>query len=249
MEVTAESNSQFVAFRRFIYSLSKQLSREEAQAIVYIYFFEQKDSLSSASSLDILCKLETSGIATSTNPDKLLELMKDLKRQDLASEVKDFLKKKKSKTGDKKSSSLGRKQKLTITDFDEDDDLILRSTLEAALVQATVLLQQMEVLQKSISGSKIKKDEVKEIITEAAQTSEALAERLRRAEVRVQQQDQDQRSSSGSVSEGGDAPRGGTESERTTGYINAQHTGECFTNNSVELAFMLGNPPELFSLW
>jgi hypothetical protein len=235
MEVTAESNSQFVAFRRFLYSLSKQLSTEDARAIVYIYFFEQKDSLSSASPLDILCKLESNGIATSSNPDKLLELMKDLKRQDLVSEVKDFIKKKKSRhfgSGDKKSPSLGRKQKLIVAELDDDDDLILRSTLEAALVQATVLLQHMELLQTAMSSSKVKKDKVKDIVTEAAQTSEALAERLRRAEVRVHQQDQDQRSSSSSVSEGGDVVEhreGGEGGERVMGYVNAQHSGECWS--------------------
>lgn len=225
MEVTAESNSQFLAFRRFVYSLSKQLSEEETQAIVYIYFFDQKDSLSSASPLDILCKLESNGIATSTNPDKLLELMKDLKRQDLASEVKDFIKKKRSKSsGDKRTSSLGRKQKPVMTELDEEDDLILRSTLEAALVQATVLLQHMELIQTAISGSKVKKEQVKEIVTEAAQTSEALAERLRRAEVRVQ--DQDQRLSSGSVSEGGDVVEHREGGDRIMRYINTQHAGE-----------------------
>lgn len=243
MEVTAESNSQFVAFRRLMYSLSKQLSKEEAQAIVYIHFFEEKESLSSATTLDILCKLESRGIATSSSSDNLLELMKDLKRPDLASEVKDFFKKKKSKSGDKKSSSLGRKQKQVITDLDEDDDLILRSTLEAALVQATVLLQHMEVLQTSMNGSKVRKEKVKEIVTEAAQTSEALAERLRRAEVRVHQPEhdkrsssgsaQDKRSSSGSVSE---SPQGDLaqhregagenfSNHRMMGYVNTQHTG------------------------
>lgn len=228
MEVTAESNSHFVAFRRLMYSLSKQLSKEEAQAIVYIYFFEQKESLSSASCLDILCKLESNGIATSSNSDKLLELMKDLKRHDLANEVKDFFKKKKSKLSDKKSSSLGRKQKQVVTDLDEDDDLILRSTLEAALVQATVLLQHMEVLQSSISCSKVRKEQVKEIVTEAAQTSEALAERLRRAEVRVHQPEHDKRLSSGSVSESGDPAqlhREGASEHKMVGYVNAQHTG------------------------
>lgn len=189
MAVTAESNSQFLAFRRFIYSLSKQLSKEEAQAIVYIHFFDQKHDLQSASTLEILCKLESSGIATASKPDKLLELMKDLKRSDLVSEVKDFLKKRKNKT------SLPRKPQLVIEDTKEDNeseaDLVLRNTLEAALVQATVLLQHMEMIQNSISGCKIRRDKIKDIVTEAAQTSEVLAERLRKAEVRINQ-DQEQ---------------------------------------------------------
>ena len=225
MDVTAESNSQFVAFRRFVYRLSKQLSREEAQAIVYIYFFEQKDSLSSASTLDILCKLESSGIATSTNPEKLLELMKDLKRHDLAGEVKDFLKKRKVKTLEKKPTFYGRKPskiKDLTEEFEDEDDLILRSTLEAALVQATVLLQHMEMLQGAISGCKMKRDKIEEIVTEAAQTSEALSERLRRAEVRVQQVNRDQGLPLEAIMA---RPRNGSSSG--IGYINAQHnTGE-----------------------
>lgn len=230
MEVTAESNSQFVAFRRLLCSISKQLSHEETQAIVYIHFYEDSRSLSSTPSLDILCKLESRGIATSSSPEKLLELMKDLKRQDLANEVKDYIKK-------KKKSSLGRKQKQVVTELDEEDDLILRSTLEAALVQATVLLQHMEVLQTSMSSSKVRKEQVKEIVTEAAQTSEALAERLRRAEVRVHQPEHDKRSSSGSVQDKrsssgsvSESPQGDGAAEnfgnhRMVGYINAQHTG------------------------
>lgn len=181
--VTAESNSQFLAFRRFIYNLSKKLSTDEVQAIVYIHFYDQKDLYQSATALEIFCKLESKGIITSSNPDKLVELMKDLRRNDLVSEVSHFLKKKKLKP---KSSSLGRSQTSIVVDHGEsENDLLLRNTIEAALVQSTVLLQQMELLQTAISGRKIDRNEVKEVVIEAAQTSEALAERLRKAEVRV----------------------------------------------------------------
>lgn len=234
MDVTAESNSQFLAFRRFVYRLSKQLSREEAQAIVYIYFFEQKDSLSSATTLDILCKLESSGIATSTNPEKLLELMKDLKRHDLVGQVKDFLKKRKVKTLEKRPTLYGKKpsKKDLTEDFEDEDDLILRSTLEAALVQATVLVQHMEMLQNAISGCKMKRDKIEEVVTEAAQTSEALSERLRRAEVRVQQINRDQ----GLPLEAIMARARNGSSASGIGYINAQH------NTDRLAALMSGSP-------
>ena len=188
MSVTAESHHQFLAFRRFIYSLSKQLSKEETQAIIYIYFHEQKADLKEATPLDILCKLESNGIITSSNPEKFLELMKDLKRFDLVTEVKEFLKKRKSKP-DKKGGTQCRKQALEDDeDGDEsEDDLILRNTVEAALVQATVLLQHMEMLQKSVSGRRVRRDKIKATVTEAAQTCEALAERLRSAEVKLNQ--------------------------------------------------------------
>lgn len=225
MAVTAESQSHYLAFRRFIYSLSKQLSEDEAQAIVYIHFFDQKDSLKSASILDILCKLESSGIATSSNPERLLELVKDLKRNDLVNEVKEFLKKRNRKgTADRKGSSLGRRQpRLVLADdvdeVENEDNLILRNTLEAAIVQATVLLQHMEMIQSSISGNKIKRGEIKETVTQAAQTSEALAERLRRAEVVMNKDEGQFWLSSGSDNER-ETPG------RDSRYINMAGTGE-----------------------
>ena len=227
-EVTAESNSQFIAFRRLLYSLSKQLSKDEAQEVVFIYFFEKKESFSAATPLDVLCKLESGGIATSSNPEKLLELMKDLKRQDLANEVKDFLKKR------KKSSSLNRKQQKrenNTPETENEDDLILRSTLEAAVVQATVLIQHMEVIQGAIAGNKIHKTKIKEIVTEAAQTSEALAERLRRAEVKVNLDQNHRRQSSGSRSGSGSGSEFLSSSREKTGlgYINAQKIAGMFT--------------------
>ncbi len=211
MEVTVESHNQFLAFRRFTYSLSKQLSREETQAIVYIYFFEQKEALKGASTLEILCKLESNGIITSSNPEKFLELMKDLKRLDLVSEVKEYLKKRKAKKGPTKQKP--------VENVDSEEDLILRNTLEAALVQATVLLQHMEMLQKSVSGSKVRRDKIKATVTEAAQTCEALAERLRSAEVKVnltRGQEQRRWSSRSSITDSG---------EHIIGYMNAVHTG------------------------
>lgn len=242
MAVTAESQSQYLAFRRFIYSLSRQLSEDEVQAIVYIHFFDQKDSLKAASTLDILCKLESSGVATSTHPEKLLELMKDLKRNDLVSEVKEFLKKRKVKPSERKSMSLTRKLRTSvpedITEVESEEDLELRNTLEAAIVQATVLLQHMEMIQNSISVSKIEKGRIRELVTEAAQTSEALAERLRRAEVRANLEEGGQSFPLAPPAPLATAPNprlsggsSGFEKEKSAefvpwGYVNAVHKGK-----------------------
>lgn len=241
--VTAESQTQYLAYRRFIYRLSRQLSEDEAQAIVYIHFFDQKESLKSASTLDILCKMESSGIATASCPEKLLELVKDLKRNDLVSEVKDFLKKRKSRTAERKGSSLGRRQpRLVLVDdaeeVENEDDLILRNTLEAAIVQATVLLQHMEMIQSSISGSKIKRGEIRETVTQAAQTSEALAERLRRAEVRINQDDG--QVSSGSHGEGNACILSG---ESGFSYINMAGSGEAAISCFPQLNVLFGCTP------
>lgn len=189
MEVTAESNDSFLAFRRLMYSLSLQLTSEDNRAIIFIHFYNQTDSFD-GNGLDILCKLESQGIATYHNPEKLLELMKDLKRHDLAGEVKDYIKKKKSKSYDKKTSTLRKKSsnmEEIRAEVEAESDLELRAMLEAAMVQATVLLQQIEKLQISTSGKAVVWSAVQQVVTEAAQTSEALAERLRKAEVRGNQ--------------------------------------------------------------
>ena len=184
MEVTAESNDSFLAFRRLLYSLSMQLTSEDVRAIVFLNLLNQKDSLD-GNALDVLCKLESQGIATYQNPDKLQELMKDLKRYDLAGEVKDYIKKKKSRSNDKKTSVI-KKKSSNVEDVraevEAEYDLELRAMLEAAFVQATVLLQQIEKLQNFTSGKAVVWSIVKQVVTEAAQTSEALADRLRRAE-------------------------------------------------------------------
>lgn len=228
MAVTAESHSQFLAFRRLIYSLSRQLSDSEAQAIVYIHFFDHKDTLKSVSSLEVLCKLESHGVATASNPEKLLELMKDLKRNDLVSEVKDFLKKKKSKSTDRRRSSPGRKSKSSeAEDVDSEDDLELRSTLEAAIVQATVLLQHVELIQSSISspGTRSRRGQIRKAVNEAAQTSEALAERLRRAEVKMNQDHQ-------WLSSGSDSGRlTSSDPNDPNSYINMAGSGEGWKAN------------------
>ena len=215
MAVTLESNNQFLAFRRILYSLSKQLTAEEAQGIVKIYLYHQKEQYERASALDILCKLESSGMITASNPDKLLDLMKDLKRQDLVNEVKDFLKKKKSKSGLRKNQTTPADD--ASSDSETEDDLILRATLEAALVQATVLLQHMEMLQNSISGCKISAANIKHVVIDAAQTSEALAERLRKAEARMNDNKEGCLLSDVCVESRGYIPKG---------YMNSTHTGK-----------------------
>lgn len=211
MEVTAESNSQFLAFRRFVYGLSKQLSKDDAGAIAFLYLKDLKQQ--QASALEVLCKLEADGVIAYSKADRLMEVMKDIRRPDLANEVKDYLKARRQKAVKK-----GRKQKAddNSSDVESEGDLILRATLEAAQVQSTVLLQHMEMLQNCLSAGTLNRTKIREAIVEAAQTSEALAERLRRAETEVN------RDHDGNSSEGG----GSDQSMDKKGYINTFHSGE-----------------------
>jgi len=203
-----ESNDTYLAFRRLLYSLSRQLTAKDKHGIIFIHFYNEKVALETASELDLLCKLEAQGIATYSNPSKLLELMKDLKRNDLAGEVRDFMKKKKpsKKKPDAKNDE---------ADSGQEEDLELRATLEAAFVQATVLLQQMERLHVGISGKPASWADVECIVSEACQTSEALAERLRKAEAIRNK-----------TANGSGARNSDPSAYYDTGYINALHSGK-----------------------
>ena len=202
-----QSNDTFLAFRRLLYSLSRQLTAKDKHGIIFIHFYNEKVTLEAASELDLLCKLESQGIATYNNPNGLLELMKDLKRSDLVGEVKDYMKKKKpsrKKSAEKEADDKGQ----------EEENLELRATLEAAFVQATVLLQQMEKLHASTSGKPACWADIEGIVSEACQTSEALAERLRKAEA------------IGNKTTNGSDARNSDPAYYDTGYINALHSGK-----------------------
>ena len=152
--VSAESNAQFIAFRRLVYSFSEQVSREECQVIIYIRLYRSKERYKDASTLEVLSKLEADGVFGPSNPQGLLEITKDIKRQDLANEVKEFIKKR-SKSEKKASAGSGGKKGGARQSFhgeeqyeDTEEDLQLRATIEVTLAQATVLMQQVEKLER-----------------------------------------------------------------------------------------------------
>ena len=187
--VSAESNALFIAFRRLVYAFSEQVSREECQAIVYIRLYRSKERYKDASTLEVLSKLEADGVFGPSNPQGLLEITKDIKRQDLAHEVKEFIKKR-SKSERKSSVSSGGKKGAARQSFlggeeqheDTEEDLQLRATIEVTLAQATVLMQQVEILERAVAGGKAQRQRAKEAIAEAGQTAAALADRLRKAQ-------------------------------------------------------------------
>lgn len=176
MEVSAESNAKFVAFRQLVYSCSQQLSREEIHAIVYIRLYQERETYKELPALTVLSKLEADGVFGPWKPEGLLDIVKDLKRHDLIAEVKDFIKKKWLKVIKK---STGKQ----LTDSaDSDEDLHLKSTFQVVIAQATVLMQQIEVFQRAISGLEHPRDRAREVIGVAAQTAQALADSLFKAQ-------------------------------------------------------------------
>ena len=189
--VSAESNALFIAFRRLVYSFSQQVNKDESQAIVYIRLYPLRERYKDSTTLEVLSKLEADGVLGPSNPEGLLEVAKDIKRQDLVSEVKDFIKKR-SKSEKKASSSSNKKAAAAQLLFldenlyaDSEEDMQLKATIEVTLAQATVLMQQVEILERSVAEGKAQRQRAKEAISEAGQTAAALSDRLRKAQIEL----------------------------------------------------------------
>lgn len=196
--VSAESNALFIAFRRLVYSFSEQVSKEEQKTIIYIRLYQLKERYKDSTMLEVLSKLEADGVFDPSHPEGLLEIAKDIKRQDLASEVKQFIKKR-SKTetkGGLSSLSAAWAKKMPQTpplspshqyggEPESEEDLQLKATIEVTLAQATVLMQQVEKLERAVAGGKAQRERAKEAISEAAQTATALADRLKKARIEL----------------------------------------------------------------
>lgn len=171
MEVSAESNAKFVAFRQLVYRCSQHLSREEVHAIVYIRLYKEREIYKDVDALTVLSKLETDDVFSPWKPEGLLDIVKDLKRHDLTADIKEFLKKKWTK-GKKAAGNIPISEK-----SGSDEDLHLKATFQVVISQATVLMQQIEMFQRAtIQGHS--RETTKEIIGLAAQTAQALASRL-----------------------------------------------------------------------
>lgn len=184
-DVSAESNAQFIAFRKLVYSFSEQINKDEQQIIIYIRLYKLKERYKDSTTLEVLSKLEADGVFSPSNPEGLLEIAKDIKRQDLIREVKDFIKKL-SKSDKKGGMTSVKKLQSPVHQYWDDvteADLQLKATIEVALAQSTVLIQQVEKLEKAIAGGKEQRHKAIEAISEAGQTATALAERLRKAQI------------------------------------------------------------------
>ena len=188
--VSAESNALFIAFRRLVYSFSQQVSKDENQAIVYIRLYRLRERYKESNTLEVLSKLEADRVFGPSNPEGLLEIAKDIKRQDLVGEVKDYIKKR-SKSEKKAGSSSSKKTAVhqpspdDLQCCDTEEDLQLKATIEVTLAQATVLMQQVEILERAVAEGKAQRQRAKEAISEAGQTAAALADRLRKAQIEL----------------------------------------------------------------
>jgi len=171
--------SQCLAFRRLVCNFSQKLSKEECQEIVYIRLHECRERYRDASTLDILSKLEMACIFSPDNPSGLIEVAKDISRTDLVNLVKDFIKKnQRSKDKKVKAKTPSKPDKSCFRlDASDEETTQLRATLEVTLSQASVLAQQVDILQRAIVSKE--KQTAAEANKEAGRAVKELAQHLK----------------------------------------------------------------------
>ena len=84
------SSKSLVSYRRFIKSFASKLNPSEADQIAYIWNVSMKYSADGA--LNLLLKLERRNVFSFENPSGLIEVAKDVGREDLVQSVKEYIK-------------------------------------------------------------------------------------------------------------------------------------------------------------
>ena len=194
------SNANCLAFRRLIYNFSQKLSKEECQAIVYIRLYECREQYRDASTLDVLSKLEMCGVFSPGNPAGLIDVAtKDIHRHDLVNLAKDYIKSQKSKKREAKTKNASSvESKRSYAESSGEETAQLRATLEVTLSQASVLAQQVDILQRAIVSKERQK--AAEANKEAGRAVKELAAHLRKVQKELERRSP--RPSSSSSEEG-----------------------------------------------
>ena len=183
-----------LAFRRLVADFSQKLSKEERRRLVYIRLYDWRERYRDADTLDILSKLETDGVFSPNNPEGLVEVAKDIDRQDLKAMVKEFVKKQRK---EKATSKVAPKAVMSFESPVSDEELQLKAILEVTLSQAAVFVKQVDILQQAITaGTKEQRQRAAEAIRDAGYTAQTLAERLQKAQRELEPYDSGRSTSS-----------------------------------------------------
>ena len=145
--------------------------------------------------MDIFSKLETEGLFSPSKPEGLIEIAKDIHRHDLASEVEKFIKSQRKSASKEEKKGHKRPKSQPEAAKESAVDLHLKSNFEVTLTQATVLMQQVDILQRAITAGKGCRRKVEEAMKEARQTAERLAHTLQKAQSELEADSDSDRSS------------------------------------------------------
>ena len=171
-----------LAFRRLVYNFSQRLSKEECQAIVFIRLYECRERYRDASTLDVFSKLEMEAVFSPGNPNGLIDIgTYDIHRPDLVNLVKNFIKSHRSKEKKAKAKNASSAEsKCSYVESSGEETAQLRATLEVTLSQASVLAQQVDILQGAIASKERRK--AAEANKKAGRAVEELAAHLRKVQ-------------------------------------------------------------------
>lgn len=129
-------------FRFVVAEVAHQLNEQDRESLVYTHRLSA--SYKHASALDVLEQLEMLGIFSPSSPMKLVELLKNLRREDLAKDVEKRIKKDmkamKKKTKDYQIGKLPCMAK----------EALLKARFDHLCLQATQLIEHLENLMKDL---------------------------------------------------------------------------------------------------
>ena len=177
-----------LAFRRLVVDFSQKLSKKEQRRLVYIRLYDLRERYHDADTLEVLSRLETDGVFSSNNPEGLIEVAKDIDRQDLRVMVRDFVKNSKKQRKEKASSKVAAK---AVVSFEpgspaSEEELQLKAVLKVTLSQAAVFMKQVEILQQAITAGTNSRQRAAEAIRDATCTVQSLAEHFQKAQGKLE---------------------------------------------------------------
>ena len=163
--------SEHLAFRRLVVSVSDKISDEEVRKIVYIHLYTQRETLfRDANKLEILCALEYAEIFNPANPEGLLNIVeKDLKNRHLTHLVKDFIREKKHRAVKLSDSAMGG----GMSPGEKQTDTHLRMCYHVALAQANVFMKHLEALRQAVAEP-VESERAQEAVKNISETAVAL---------------------------------------------------------------------------
>ena len=173
-----------LAFRRLVAEFSQKLSKEERRRLVYIRLYDWRERYRDADTLEVLSRLETDGVFAPNNPEGLIEVAKDIDRQDLRAMVRDFVKNSKKQRKEKASSKVAAQAVMSFEPESRvtEEELQLKAILEVTLSQAAVFVKQVDILQQAITAGTNSRQRAAEAIRDARCTVQTLAEHFQKAQ-------------------------------------------------------------------
>ncbi len=167
----ASASQEVREFRRLLVSIAHQLSAEDSHELAFVdelpvQFHDQQ-------ALTVLQRLEAEGLFSCSKPERLVEMLKDIKRVDLSKKVKEFVSKKSKRRKNRPENAAAD------ATVESDSEVSLRAGFEVALIQMQIVLEQLERVQEEILEEQQMR--VQEVLLEAKDYADKMQKKLQHA--------------------------------------------------------------------